>query len=59
MRGILLVHVPEPSHLDTPFHSAAEMVSAEAIKVRTAVCVCICLNYSSISQIEYLILQYI
>ena len=31
----MLVHVPEPRHLDTPFHSAAKMGSPEIIEVRT------------------------
>ena len=31
----MLIHVTEPSHLDTPFHSAAKMESNEAIEVHS------------------------
>ena len=40
----MLVHVPEPRHLDTPFHSAAKMGSAQIIGVHSCLYLCYVFN---------------
>ena len=43
MRRIMLIHVPEARHLDTPFHSAAKMGSAQIIGVHSWLYLCVVL----------------
>ena len=45
----MLVHVPEPRQLDTPFHSAAKMGSAQIIGVCSCLYLCVvllCFNWA-------------